>query len=34
IWIGESGLITAPVILITAIIVSRIIRFTKYRFFT
>ncbi|PGM74780.1 CPBP family intramembrane metalloprotease domain-containing protein [Bacillus cereus] len=34
IWIGESGLITALVILITAIIVSRIIRFTKYRFST
>ncbi|SCC49040.1 Uncharacterized protein BTT61001_03719 [Bacillus thuringiensis] len=30
IWIGESGLITALIILITAIIVSRIIRFTKY----
>ncbi|HDR7608130.1 TPA: CPBP family intramembrane metalloprotease [Bacillus mycoides] len=30
IWIGESGLITALIILITAIIMSRIIRFTKY----
>ncbi|PEF36213.1 CPBP family intramembrane glutamic endopeptidase [Bacillus wiedmannii] len=30
IWIGESGLITAIIILITTIIVSRIIRFTKY----
>ncbi|EOQ15665.1 CAAX amino protease [Bacillus cereus B5-2] len=30
IWIGESGLITAIIILITAIILSRITRFTKY----
>ncbi|MED1383171.1 CPBP family intramembrane metalloprotease domain-containing protein [Bacillus mycoides] len=30
IWIGESGLITAIIILITAIITSRIVNFTKY----
>ncbi|HGH7174219.1 TPA: CPBP family intramembrane glutamic endopeptidase [Bacillus wiedmannii] len=30
IWIGESGLITALIILITAIITSRIVNFTKY----
>lgn len=30
IWIGESGLITAIIILITAIILSRITRFTKH----
>ncbi|MCQ6528456.1 CPBP family intramembrane glutamic endopeptidase [Bacillus mycoides] len=30
VWIGEFGLITALIILITAIIVSRIIRFTKH----
>ncbi|ANE86321.1 MULTISPECIES: CPBP family intramembrane glutamic endopeptidase [Bacillus] len=29
IWIGESGLITASIILITAIITSRIVNFTK-----
>ncbi|TPV46828.1 CPBP family intramembrane glutamic endopeptidase [Bacillus dicomae] len=29
IWIGESGLITAIIILITAIIMSRIVNFTK-----
>ncbi|PHB81345.1 CPBP family intramembrane metalloprotease domain-containing protein, partial [Bacillus toyonensis] len=29
IWIGEAGLITALIISITAIIVYRIIRFTK-----
>ncbi|PGM87284.1 CPBP family intramembrane glutamic endopeptidase [Bacillus cereus] len=30
IWVGESGLITALIILITAIITSRIVNFTKY----
>ncbi|PFJ88100.1 CPBP family intramembrane metalloprotease domain-containing protein, partial [Bacillus cereus] len=29
IWIGESGLITAIIILITAIITSRIVKFSK-----